>query len=91
MCGAEYEREHTEEIIERRQYGVDGDCRANHSAPLPPPFTERPRIGTRLYVRGLSRRFLVPLLSELSNWVSKTRLRSALLLRTLLVRSCILR
>jgi hypothetical protein len=24
-CGLEYESEHSDEIIERRQYGVDGD------------------------------------------------------------------
>ncbi|KAG5177053.1 hypothetical protein JKP88DRAFT_333726 [Tribonema minus] len=108
-CGAEYEREHEQEVIERRQYGVDGDARANHARPLPPPFGRcaddgsssgggdgaggggdgggngRPRIGVRLYARSLTRRFLRPLLAELSNWVSRTRARSALLLRTLVV------
>lgn len=62
VCGAEYERENADAVIERRQYGVDGDTRANHTAPLPHPFTQRPRIGVRLYVRGLAKRFLKPLL-----------------------------
>ncbi len=143
-CGAEYEREHQEDILERRQFGVDGDIRGNHTKPLPRPFSGRPRIGTRLYVRGNTRRFLLvrksmplllaqtldcsnkiiplhmsctptsthrlrdnaklmprrislavfpsmfatprqPLLVEMSNWISKTRLQSALLFRTLVV------
>ncbi|CAB1102695.1 unnamed protein product [Ectocarpus sp. CCAP 1310/34] len=84
-CGAEYEREHQGDVIERRQFGVDGDIRANHTKPLPHPFSGRPRIGARLYVRGNTRRFLMPLLAEMSNWISKTRLQSALLFRTLVV------
>eukprot|EP00752_Nemacystus_decipiens_P006102 g5507.t1 len=84
-CGAEYEREHQDDIIERRQFGVDGDIRANHNKPLPRPFTGRPRIGARLYVRRNTRRFLLPLLGEMSNWISTTRLQSALLFRTLVV------
>ncbi|CAM9297184.1 unnamed protein product [Ectocarpus sp. 12 AP-2014] len=84
-CGAEYERDHQDDIIERRQFGVDGDIRANHTKPLPHPFSGRPRIGARLYVRGNTRRFLMPLLAEMSNWISKTRLQSALLFRTLVV------
>lgn len=58
-CGAEYECEHQSDIIERRQFGVDGDIRANHNKPLPRPFTGRPRIGARLYVRRNTRRFLL--------------------------------
>ncbi|CAM9309283.1 unnamed protein product, partial [Hapterophycus canaliculatus] len=84
-CGAEYEREHEDDVIERRQFGVDGDFRANHSKPLPRPFSGRPRIGARLYVRNNTRRFLKPLLVEMSNWRSETRLRSTLLFRTLVV------
>lgn len=58
-CGAEYEREHQDDVIERRQFGVDGDVRANHTKPLPRPFTGRPRIGARLFVRSNTRRFLL--------------------------------
>lgn len=59
LCGAEFESEHQDDVIERRQFGVDGDVRANHTKPLPAPFSERPRIGTRLYVRKNTRRFLL--------------------------------
>lgn len=44
-CGQQYEEEHPDEIIEKRQYGVDGDNTINLLKPLPKPFTERPRIG----------------------------------------------
>jgi hypothetical protein len=44
-CGQQYEEEHHDEIIERRQYGVDGDDTMNFAKALPKPFTERPRIG----------------------------------------------
>ena len=44
-CGQQYESEHADEIIERRQYGVDGDDRNNLKKKLPKPFVERPRIG----------------------------------------------
>eukprot|EP00620_Florenciella_sp_RCC1587_P019755 CAMPEP_0182570508 /NCGR_PEP_ID=MMETSP1324-20130603/10808_1 /TAXON_ID=236786 /ORGANISM="Florenciella sp., Strain RCC1587" /LENGTH=1097 /DNA_ID=CAMNT_0024784913 /DNA_START=27 /DNA_END=3316 /DNA_ORIENTATION=+ len=85
LCGKEYEKENQDEIIERRQYGVDGDRRANHGPPLPRPFEERPRLGTRLYVRGATRRFFKPLLRELTSWMSKTRGQSLGLLQTVIV------
>lgn len=84
-CGKEYEDDHQNEIIERRQYGVDGDDRINLEKPLPPPFVERPRIGMRLYVRGNTKRFLHALVNELTNWVSTTRLKSAALLKVVVV------
>jgi signal transduction histidine kinase len=85
MCGQQYEEEHPNDIIEKRQYGVDGDIRINLDKPLPPPFTERPRIGVRLYVRGNTKRFLSALVNELTNWVSHTRLKSAKLLKVVVV------
>jgi len=119
IAGAEYERENEKEVVERRQYGVDGDRRAFHDndngdlssasrrRPLPYPFgggsgscsgvggvssseaaaavSGRPRLGTRLYVRGCTRRFLKPLLQELTNWNASARLASAKLLRTVVV------
>lgn len=86
-CGRQYEDEHPDEVIEKRQYGIDGDSRINLDKPLPPPFKERPRIGVRLYMRGNSKRFLHALVGELTNWVSNTRLKSARLLKMVVV-SC---
>jgi len=40
-CGKSFEADHPEDVIERRQFGVDGDGRCNGSKDLPPPFTER--------------------------------------------------
>ncbi|CAM9216522.1 unnamed protein product, partial [Choristocarpus tenellus] len=85
LCGLEYEREHQDGVVERRQFGVDGYLHANHAKSMPEPFKCRPRIGARLYVRGNTRRFIQPLLTELSNWISRTRLQSAMLFRTLIV------
>lgn len=73
--------------MERRQYGVDGDARANHLKPLPPPFhaAGRPRLGTRFYVRGCCRRFLKPLVRELTHWRSTARLGSVKLFKTVVI------
>lgn len=51
----------------------------------PSPLIRRPRLGTRLYVRGNTRRILRALLEELCNWICKTRLQSAMLLRTIII------
>ena len=87
VAGAEFERENPDDVIERRQYGVDGDRRSNHSTgrPLPAPFVDRPRIGVRLYVKGCVRRFMKPLVAELTNWRSEARHASAVLFRTCIV------
>ncbi|GMI08153.1 hypothetical protein TrVE_jg12485 [Triparma verrucosa] len=84
-CGGQYEAEHPDDVIERRQYGVDGDSRTNVEAPLPFPFTERPRLGARLFIRGNTKRFFKALLKELTNWIDTTRERSANLLLILTV------
>lgn len=83
LCGKEYESEHFEEIIEKKQYGVDGDNRMNIKKKPIYPFQSRPSIGVRLYVRGNTKRFLYALINELTNWQSKTRLKSASLLRVI--------
>jgi hypothetical protein len=86
-CGKEYEEEHFDEIIVKKQYNVDGDQRINLSKPLPAPFTEtgRPSIGIRLYVRGNTKRFLHALVNELTNWVAHTRLKSANLMKMVII------
>ena len=85
VCGKQYEDDHREEILEKRQYGVDGDLRINLEKPLPQPFKERPSLGIRLYVRGNTKRFLVALINELTNWMAPTRLKSANLLKIIVI------
>lgn len=84
-CGQQYEEEHGDDIIEKRQYGIDGDAtKINLDKPPVAPFLERPRIGVRLYVRGNCKRFLNALVGELTNWVANTRLKSAGLLKLII-------
>ena len=84
-CGRQYERDHSDEIIERRQLGVDGDESIDYDVRLPKPFTSRPSLGARLFVRNNTSRFFGVVLGELSNWRAETRLRSAELLLVLAV------
>ena len=42
-------------------------------------------IGMRLYVRGNCKRFLTALINELTNWLSATRVKSAKLLKLIVV------
>jgi trimeric autotransporter adhesin len=93
--GAAHEIEHAKVLIERVQYGVDAAGDAETDGPLPAPFTERPRLGARLFVRSQGRRVLPPLLRELREWESfggayasgraGARARAAALLAALLV------
>ncbi|KAG3015452.1 hypothetical protein PC128_g11819 [Phytophthora cactorum] len=87
ILGERYEREHGEEVIEMKQYGVDGkNPTYNYRAPLPEPFDAgRPSLGTRLFVRGRARRFLNPILRELANWQDSTRAHAVRLLKCVLV------
>ena len=67
QCGQQYEIEHPDDVIERRQYGVDGDTsRCNYAAKLPNPFKCRPRLGARLFVRDNTKHFFKALLREIS-------------------------
>ncbi|EGZ24649.1 hypothetical protein PHYSODRAFT_484633 [Phytophthora sojae] len=87
VLGERYEREHGEEVIEIKQYGVDGkNPTYNYRAKLPAPFVAgRPSLGTRLFVRGRARRFLNPILRELANWQDATRAHAVRLLKCVLV------
>ena len=84
-CGEQYEHDNSDEIIERRQLGVDGDDSIDYDSNLPHPFTCRPSLGSRLYVRNNTSRFFLTVLGELTNWRPETRLRSAELLLILTV------
>ena len=86
-CGLQYENEHQDDVIERRQFGVDGEYETidyNHNH-LPKPFTRRPSLGARLFVRANSSRFFLAMLDELHNWRDETRKRSAELLLILTI------
>lgn len=87
FLGSRYEQEHGEEVLEMKQYGVDGKNPVyNYRKQLPRPFlSQRPSLGTRLYVRGRARRFLNPILRELDNWQSKTRAHAVRLLKSIIV------
>lgn len=87
FLGTRYEQEHGEDVLEMKQYGVDGKNPAyNYRKQLPTPFLDqRPSLGTRLYVRGRARRFLNPILRELDNWQSKTRGHAVRLLKSIVV------
>jgi hypothetical protein len=73
-----------DDIIEKKQFAVDGDERLNVSLPSPIPFESRPPIGVRLYIKGNVKRFLHALVAELTNWQTPTRLKSAKLLNIVL-------
>ncbi|KAJ8603515.1 hypothetical protein CTAYLR_005136 [Chrysophaeum taylorii] len=86
-AGREFaDEERSDRVIDRLQYGVDGDERANHDpAGLPWPFERRPSLGARLIVRAFAYRIIQPTLDELANWRSDARRQSALLLRVIVV------
>lgn len=87
FLGQRFEEEQGEEVLEFKQYGMDGrNPSYNYTKQLPKPFDkERPSLGARLYVRGRARRFLAPILRELGNWQSKTRAHAVRLLKSVLV------
>ncbi|KAL3807491.1 hypothetical protein ACHAXA_003982 [Cyclostephanos tholiformis] len=84
-CGLQHEYEHPEDVIERRQFGIDGDDAIDYDRDLPMPFLIRPSLGARLFVRSNADRFFLALLGELSSWREHTRIRSAELLLILTV------
>ena len=83
--GQQYETENSDSVIERRQFGVDGDTRCNSEEQLPHPFKVRTRLGSRLFVRSNRKRFFMALLGELTSWISKRRERSSNLLQILVI------
>ena len=68
--GKEYEQEHREEVLEKKQYGVDGaNLRGtDYTQPLPSPFKGRPRVGARVVVRDAAHHFIKALLNDLAGW-----------------------
>jgi hypothetical protein len=84
-CGLQHECEHPQDVIERRQFGIDGDNDIDYDRDLPSPFPRRPSLGARLFVRTNASRFFLALLGELSSWREHSRIRSAELLLILTV------
>lgn len=75
-----------DDVIERLQYGIDGNQRANHDpSGIPWPFESRPPLGARLIVRAFVHRIIQPTLNELANWKTEARRQSALLFRVIIV------
>ena len=73
-------------LLEKIQYGVDGDPRCNHACEgLPWPHTERPPLEARVIVRAFAARMLQPVMDEMSSWTDAARTQSATLLQTLFV------
>ncbi|DAZ99045.1 TPA: hypothetical protein N0F65_010931 [Lagenidium giganteum] len=89
VLGRRHEEEQGEEVLEIKQYGVDGrNPTYNYTKRLPAPFRDhRPTLGTRLFVRSRSRRFLKTILIELNNWQSATRAHAVRLLKCVIVYS----
>ncbi|KAF0756401.1 hypothetical protein AaE_004645 [Aphanomyces astaci] len=85
ILGKRHAAEHPDEVIERTQYAVDGGLFCNFTKPYPAPFSGRPSLGTRLYIRGRCRRFINTLLRELNHWQGPTRVHASRLLVCLLV------
>lgn len=83
--GSAHEAENREDIIERVQYGVDGDAESRYDGPLPHPFTGRPRVGMRLVILSHGRRFFKAIANELDDWIGENRARAAHLLSLLLI------
>lgn len=83
-CGEKYETEHADDIIEKKQFAIDGDDGINLLPSPPVPFQSRPSLGVRMFVKGNVKRFLHALVSELTNWQGTTRIKSAKLLNIIL-------
>ena len=82
--GQQYEEEHHDDVIEKIQYGVDG-CKDLYHGKLPHPFSNRPRLGSRMFVRAWARRFINPCLKELEANFGQARKNSAYLLRVIII------
>lgn len=63
-----YEKEHEDDIIDAKQYGVQGRAGLDYQYPLPRPFEERPSLGQRLWVRSHCRRFMPAIMGELARF-----------------------
>ena len=88
--GVQYEKEHEKDLkklmyympeaIGEDLYGVGEDALT-----LPPPFTKRPRLGSRILIKNNFKSVVNPVIGEMSSWQIELRAKAAVLLRTMLV------
>ena len=74
-----------QELRDFREYGHKTPAEQNaaerwHSRTHEPPFTRRPRLGSRMVVRNNFRRLCPTLVRELNDWIPRTRSMAAQLL-----------
>lgn len=74
-----------QELRDFREYGHKTPAEQNaaerwHTRAHEPPFTRRPRLGSRMVVRNNFRRLCPTLVRELNDWIPRTRSMSAQLL-----------
>ena len=89
--GAQYEREHENDLKSTMAYmpehfGGEAAYGAGDDAlVLPPPFTTRPRLGSRILVKNNFSAVVNPVIGEMSSWQTELRGKAATLLRTMMV------
>ena len=86
--GQQYEEDNEKDIREIRQLGFQEPWTAEGQMiylPLPEPFAKRPRLGARLFFRKYVQRYLKPIFSEVSDWISTSREHSSNLLLALII------
>ena len=85
--GAQYEREHEKDLKSTMAYmpehfGGEAAYGAGDDAlVLPPPFTTRPRLGSRILVKNNFSAVVNPVIGEMSSWQTELRGKAATLLR----------
>lgn len=88
--GIQYEKEHEKDLKQTMYYmpeafGEDIYGVGEDALTLPPPFTRRPRLGSRILVKNNFTSVVNPVIGEMSSWQIELRAKAAVLLRTMLV------
>ena len=91
VCLPQHEKEKEDELKMAITYARQADFEQNNRLiwerhpPIGPWGTQRPRLGARLMVRNQLKRLLPAIVAELSDWKENSRVKTAKMLRTLLV------
>jgi hypothetical protein len=88
--GVQYEKEHEKDLKKLMYYmpeafGEDLYGVGEDALTLPPPFTKRPRLGSRILIKNNFKSVVNPVIGEMSSWQIELRAKAAVLLRTMLV------